>query len=236
MSRILKIARFHLSNLFYTQTFIFAGVIVLNILISLAVTNSVENSTTAGSIDPIGMVWIFILGITFFSDSFKYLISNGVSRRRFFYSSVLSLAALAALWSVLIVFFVGISRLFTDLWVVFELLYRGQGVWSMLLWEFAILFMLAVLGWFFCLIYYVSSRRTRSLITVAPFILGPLLVLSNIMTEGRVFDALGRFIITSMGFGSSTPNPFIAILSLLIAAAVLCGANFLLVRRAQIRD
>ena len=236
MNNILKITRFHLSTLFKMQTLIFLGVIVLNILISVIISNSVENGNNAGTIDPIGIIWILILGITFFPESFKYLISNGISLRRFFYSSLLSLAAVAALWSVLIVFFTGITRLFTNLWVVFELLYKQQGVWSMLLWEFAILFMLVVLGWFFNLIFYVSNRKVRYLFIVIPFIIGPLLALFNILTDGTVFSAIGRFIVTSMGLGSGTPNPFMAALSMLITAAPPFGAHFPLIPRAPIRD
>jgi hypothetical protein len=239
MSNILKITKFHLLTLFKGQSYIFIATILLNILISVVVTHLVApNNTNAigGSTDPVALIWIFVLGIIFFSQGFKFMLSHGVSRKRVFIASSISLAVMAVIWSLLVTLFVTISRMFTNIIAIYELLYRNRAPVSMATWEFAALLLFAVLGWFIYLIYYISGRKTKYLITAAPFVLVPLLMLFNIMAEGKIFYAIGRFFINIMGFASSTPNPYIGALSMLVTAVIFCGAIFLLIRRAQIKD
>jgi hypothetical protein len=240
MGNILKITKFHLLTLFKGQSITFVATLLLNVLISVVVTNLVkagkpDANATAGSLDPVALVWMFALGIVFFAQSFKFMLSHGVSRRRFFFAAGFSLASMAAIWAIVVTVFVVVSRMFTRIWVVFDLLYRDRDAMSMVTWEFAALFLFAVLGWFIYLVYYVSGLKTKYVITAAPFVLAPLLVLFNIMADGRIFHAIGQFFTTIMGFSSSIPNPYIGTLSLLLMAVIFGGAIFLLIRRAQVK-
>jgi hypothetical protein len=241
MSNILKITKFHLLTLFKWQSIAFLATLVLNVLISVVVTRLVEASgsganTSAGSLDPTALVWMFIIGIVFFATSFKFMMSHGVSRRRFFLASGLSLVSMSAIWAILLTIFIVVSRTFTNIWVVFDLLYRGWDLVSMAVWEFAGMFLLAVLGWLIYLIYYVSGLKTKYIITAAPFVVIPLLALFNIMANGVIFEAIGKFVINAMGFASNVPNPYIGAGSMLIFSLILGGAVFLLIRRAQVND
>jgi hypothetical protein len=239
MSNIMKITNFNLLTLFKGQSFIFTAVILLNILISVVVTHLVapeNHSAIGGSIDPTALIWMFVLGIIFFGLSFKFMLSHGVSRKRFFLASSISLAVMAAIWSLLVTLFVTISRMFTNIIVIYELLYRSRAVVGMTIWEFAALLLFAVLGWFIYLVYYVSGRKTKYLITASPFVVVPLLMLFNMMADGKIFHAIGQFFVNIMGFASSIPNPYIGALSMLVMAVIFGGAIFLLIRRAQIKD
>jgi len=241
MNNILKITKFHLLNLFIGQSIPFVATLLLNVIISVVVTNMAKAGNpgvkpTAGSLDPVALVWMFAMGMVFFAQSFKFMLSHGVSRRRFFFAAGFSLASMAAMWAIVVTIFVIVTRTFTSIWGVFDLLYRARNALSMVTWEFAALFLLAVIGWFIYLVYYVSGRKTKYIITAAPFVVAPLLVLFNVMTDGVIFQAVGRFFINAMGFSSRVPNPYIGVGSMLVLAVAFGGPIFLLLRRAQIND
>jgi hypothetical protein len=240
MSGVLKITKYHLLTLFRTQISIYVAVLLLNVVISIVVTRLVtarspETNATAGSLDPVALIWIFILGILFFPVSFKFMLAHGISRKRFFLAGIFSVAIMAVIWALVVALFIVISRRFTSIWAVYELLYRNLSFVSLVVWEFAALFLLAVLGWFIYVIYYVSNRKTQFAISAVPFVIGPLLALFNVLTDGRLFHSIGRFFINVMGFASDVPDPYVSIASMLILAIILSGGIFLLVRRAQIR-
>jgi hypothetical protein len=86
------------------------------------------------------------------------------------------------------------------------------------------------------MIYYVSGRITRLIVSAAPFVIGPLLVLFNELADGAIAHAIGRFLSAVMGLSFSTPNPYIGIASMIAAAVILGGPIFLLLRRAQVKD
>ena len=61
MGNIFKITKFHLLTLFKGQTITFLAILLLNVLISVVVTNLVEAgnpdvNSTAGSLDPVALV------------------------------------------------------------------------------------------------------------------------------------------------------------------------------------
>jgi hypothetical protein len=241
MGNVLKITKFHLLTLFKGQSITFLATLLLNVLISVVVTYLVKAKNpdvrvTAGSLDPVALVWMFALGMVFFAQSFKFMLSHGVSRRRFFFAAGFSIASMAALWAIMVTVFVVVTRMFTNIWVVFDLLYRGRDAVSMTTWEFAAMFLFAVLGWFIYLVYYISGRKTKYIITAAPFVVAPLLVLFNIITNGVIFQVIGRIFINAMGFSSGVPNPYTAVVSMLLLAVAIGGAIFLLICRAQVKD
>jgi hypothetical protein len=203
MATILKITKYHLATLFRTQIFIFMGVLLLNVVISIIVTNLVaasspETNSTAGSLDPVAWIWIFVIGILFFPISFKFMLAHGISRKRFFLSGIFSVAMMAAIWALVVTLFIVISRQFTSIWVIYELLYRNSGFVSLVVWEFAVLFMLAVLGWVIDAVYYKQSRPNSRF--PAPFVIVPLLVLFQCSGRQQIFHAIGQFFINVMGF------------------------------------
>ena len=90
-----------------------------------------------------------------------------------------------------------------------------------------------MLGWFIALVYYRSDKRTRYIVSLAPFVFFGLLSALNQAAGGVIFQAVLTFLTAAMGLSTPVPNPYIAALSMLLGAAFLCGGNFLLIRRAQ---
>ncbi len=235
MNYVNRITLFHFHSLFKSQTLFLTVVLVFNLIISLVVTISVNDNANAGATDFVALIWVLVIGLTFFSTAFRFLLSLGVSRRSFFFASLLSLVGLAAAWGILVTVVAVASREFTSTSILFEFMYADSGVGSEVVWEFAALLFLALLGWFIQMVYYVAGKKTKIAVSLAPFGLAPLLVLFNSITGGAVFRGMGKFFTTVLGFGGAEPDPLIAAGSFVLASVVLAGFTYLLVRRAQVK-
>ncbi|MEK6264413.1 MAG: hypothetical protein N2B06_06545, partial [Clostridium sp.] len=80
-----------------------------------------------------------------------------------------------------------------------------------------------------------SSKRMSYLISFAPFVLSGLLIIINQSTNGKLFESIIKFIVAAMGFSGSIPNPYIASFSMLLCVAIICGFNYLLIRKAELK-
>ena len=151
-------------------------------------------------------------------------------------STIPFMAILSASWTVGVIFFTSISRPFTKINVLYEILYKNSNVFRAAFWVFAVLFLVAILGWFINMLYYRSNKKMKAVVTFAPFALSGLLTFIHNATGGRLMGTLLKYFVAAMGFSSDTPNPYTGALSMLLFAAILCSFNFLLIRKAQIKD
>jgi hypothetical protein len=236
MSSILKITKFHFLAVLKWQIVSCLAVLLINLLISAAVIKLTQTTHAAGTNDMIAMVYMFVLGIVIFSPAFKYVLYIGVSRRRFFLAMGLNIVLLAIIFAILVMIIYVSSQKIANEWTLYTLIYRDQNILGMLVWEFAIMLFLGVLGWFIRLVYYVSNRNTQLIISIAPIILISLLILFNALADGGIGQAFWEFLKTVMGFSTNIPNPYIGTVSMLAAAVILGVPIFLLLRRAQIKD
>jgi hypothetical protein len=236
MSSITKITKMYFSTLFNIQIIICLGVLSLHLLISWAVVHLVHAPGPAGSNDIIVMFWIFIMALTIFTPSFKYVLSQGITRKKFFSAMSLNIVLLAAAFALLSTLFYAASLKVANVWMVYEMIYRDQAILNMLVWEFALLLFLGMLGWFMRLVYYVSDRNAKLIVTIAPFVLTSLLIFFNILADGGIGRALLDFLKAVMGLSSASPNPYVGAASFLAAAVILSAPVYLMLRRAQVKD
>jgi hypothetical protein len=236
MSDVIKITKLHFLALFDWQIASCAGVLLLNLLISVAVTRLTDTGNPAGAGDFIALLWMPIMGLIFFSPSFRYALSRGMTRRRFFLAGALSLAALAAALAILVTVFYLINLEVANIWMLYQIIYRNGSLPGLIIWELAALLFSGMLGWFVRMVYYVSNRPTRLIVSITPFFLAALAVLFNALAGGGIGRATWDFGKAVMGQSSGGSAPYIGAASLLAAAAILGGAVFLLLRRAQLTD
>ncbi|MDD5289014.1 MAG: hypothetical protein PHY28_07905 [Dehalococcoidales bacterium] len=236
MSRIIKITRMTFSELYNLQILICASVLLLHILISMAVIWLANTDGPAGVGDGIALITVPILGLVFFSSSFKYTLSQGVSRKTFFSATCLGIVLLAAVIAILVTIFYIINLKIANVLMIYKLIYPAQGIPSLLAWEFAALLFLGMLGWCIRLIYYRSNRTTKYIVSIAPFVLAAFLILFNALADKGMDRAIWEFLKTVMGLSGDSPNPYVGMASLLVAAVILGGFSFLLLRRAQINE
>lgn len=237
MRNIFRAAKYQLM-LFKQLSLMCLSIIVLNILISVTVTYLFPGSgVSAGSSDLIAVIWIFVLGLSAFTPSFKFMLANAVSRKSLFWANILSMAIVSTGWAVAVTLVLSfISRMNIKIIVLYTLLFKDNSAAGAFVWFIGVFFLLIVLGWFINMVYYRSSKLMAYAISFVPFILLGLLTIINQTTDGKLFDSIIKFIVTAMGFSGSIPNPYIGSFSMLLFTVIICAFNYLLIRKAQIKE
>jgi hypothetical protein len=180
-------------------------------------------------------VMLLLMGLIFFTSQFKAILANGVSRKTLFWGMVSAFVINSAVFA-LFISLVTLAHLpFVSMILASQTAYAGSGLLDVTVFQFSLYFMLAILGWMVHLAYYRSNIAMRWVISLAPFVLIALLITWNSQSSGAVAQGLGDLFTSLMGFSGATPNPYIAALSLLFMAAVLCGVNYLLLKRAELK-
>jgi hypothetical protein len=233
MNRIIKIIKLYYASLFRVQIYFCAAILALHLVISVAVIKLTGAPGPAGVGDIITLIYMLILGLLFFTPGFKYVLSQGISRRTFFTACLLCLFSLALVMTVLVTLSYLLNLKFANVWEIYELIYRQQNIAGMIAWEFAAALFTGMLGWFICLVYYVSSRTVKYVVSITPFVIAPFIVLGDALSGGKIGPALLSFLQTVSGFSHTSPNPYIGMTTFLVLAVLLCGPVFLLLRRAQ---
>jgi hypothetical protein len=177
-------------------------------------------------------IFILLISLLFFSNQFKVMLGNGVSRKSFFWANITTLAAISAAFA-LFVTLVTLAHLpFEPMTLLSQSLYIRSSLFDVSIFQLTAYFLLAILGWFIHLAYYRSGTAMRWVISLAPFFLLWILI-SEMGRSGVFWDLLTAL----MGFSdSTTPNPFIGSLSILALASLLSGVVYLLIRRAPLKD
>jgi len=236
MNSIIRATKYQLT-MFIPQSLLCISIIVLNILISITVSYLFPGSgISAGSSDSVAIIWIFIIGLISFTPSFKFMLSNSVSRKSLFWANIISMSILSvALATVVTILLWLVSRMNIKIIVLYTLIYKNNSVIGIFIWLIGVFFLLIILGWFINMVYYRSSKGMAYVISFSPFILSGLIIIINLTTNGKLFDYIIKFIVTAMGFSGSIPNPYVGALSMLIFAAIICIFNYLLIRKAEIK-
>jgi hypothetical protein len=96
--------------------------------------------------------------------------------------------------------------------------------------EFALYFILILLGWFIALSYYRSSVPAKWAISLAPFVLFGLSRVVNAVSPGIIFELLAtirrEYLVTAWSAAGS----------ILAFSVILAGLVYLLIRRAPLKD
>ena len=237
MSNIFRATKYQLM-MFKPQILLCLSIIAANMLLSVTVTFLFPGSgVSAGSSDLIAFIWIFIFGLLSFKPSFKFMLANAVSRKSLFWANILSMAILSVVLAVAVTLVLSfITRMHIKVYVMYTLLYGDNGATGTVVWFIGIFYLLIVSGWFINMVYYRSSRRMAYAISFAPFLLSGLLIAINQTTNGKLFESMKDFIVSVMGFSGSIPNPYIGSSSMLLLNVIICAFNYLLLRRAQIKE
>jgi hypothetical protein len=239
MSYVKNISNYYMTNVFRIHIILIAVILLIHVLASIAVDNLLGPEREAGIISFIVFIWVFSMGLVIFPPNFEYLLSQGISRKKFFMTTVFNLAVFAAVCAILVMIYYAVTLQTVQSssnMVIYEAIYHNQNLLAMVVWEFTILFMLGMAGWTVSLIVYVSSRKIRISIITGLAILVPLLITLNNVTDRAITVALGKFIKIILGFSSHSPDSYTAAGSLLAIAVILGGVIFLILRRAQVRN
>jgi hypothetical protein len=236
MGNVLTINKLLFSTFYKWQNISCVGVMLLNLLISIAVIHLTNVTGPAGAGDVIVFINILVIGLLFSTPTFKYTLSQGVTRKDFYFAAATSLVALAAAFAAVIVAIFAINLKVANIIMVYTSMYSDTSYLGLFVWEFTALLFFGMMGWFICMVYYRSRRPVQIILSLAPFIVIPLIMLFNALVDGAIVRALWDLLKLAFGFSGTGSNPYIGAGSLLVVSAVLAACIFLLIRRAPVKE
>ena len=238
MNNILKVIKYQLRD-FRIGLIIFYGIIsAIVVMVTISFKNLSNNPNVSVTFSGFGMatvIFIFIVGLSCFRDSFKFMQANNVSRKSFFIGNRITLISVAALMAIVEAILDNTLRHLFPYKGLFQQLYRSNSSVADFLWSFGLYAFFISLGWFITMVYYRSNKLMKTVVSLIPVFIIILLVVINNLTGGALGQGLVSLSASALGFNNGF-NAYIAVLSFWVATAVLLGVGFLLIRRMPVKE
>jgi len=188
-------------------------------------------------------IFLFVLGLNSFKETFRMFMQNGISRKTMLVSHIACTLAICILMAFIDSILSLLSRSITVINSgiysagIMEMAYGrhinsiGTFIVSVLL-CFFIYIACTAMGFFITTLYYRMNRTQKTAVSIGVpallFVILPLL--DAFLLGGRFFASLGRFIQSAFG------SPFMCMLSCMILFGIFTALSWLLVRKAVIKD
>ncbi len=211
-----------------------------------------ESYVNIGGFEIGTIIFLFIVGLNAFRETFRMMVQNGVSRKTMFISFLLLTLILSAGMSCINEVLLRIGKAFTSgadnisFQSVFEQMYAPrymgnpdsiQMLLEGLLFTIFATAVAMMLGYFITIMYYRLNKAGKIAVSVgvpAILIIG-LPIFDAIVTGGVIYRSFGQLTLFALGVLNGY-NPYYAMVSSLIAFAVLAALSWMLVRRAVVKD
>lgn len=229
--KAVKVAKYQLYNFQNAVAIYYLVIILIGLLFFIASTN--ESSQTS-SFSTGSVIFIFILGLVTFRESFLFMQVNNVSRRIFFLGNLIAGLILAVIMAVIDFFIDNVFDKLITYQGLFEQLYYRTGFIAQFVWSSMVLFFFLSLGWLTTMIYYRCNTLQKTLVSLSPVVAVIGLSYVNYVTDGQFGSAVISFFGKALGMAEviSERNPYIAAASFCIGAVAILLGGFLLIYRA----
>lgn len=183
----------------------------------------------------VAALFALIAGLSFFIPHFKVALANGISRKTFLLAYLPGAAGFAAALAIFSLVLAWAHSLFWPAVLITRLFYPFSAGFGIVLVQFMLYFLLAVVGCFAAMILYRAGGLARWAFFLTP--LGLYIAVSaDANAGGHFFTPLNLALRVALGLrGPLAPNAYIASLTLFLSAALLCGLVYLLFRRAPVK-
>lgn len=212
-------------------------------VISISESGNFENSI---GVEGSTIIFLFILGLNSFRETFLMILQNGSTRKAMFIGRLITILITSVFMAVLDRFIVNVVGLLSDLSVsnlvngIYESLYEKRAgslhivVMNLeaILISIGIYAAVMVAGYFITTAYYRMSKIMKIVVSIGVPISFVILlpVLDSLVFGGRVSVVLGRFF--RLVFGGKAGNPYNLLLTCILFIAAGVGLTWLLIRKA----
>lgn len=199
---------------------------------------------TSSGLEVASIIFLFVCGLNSFKTAFHMSLVNGVSRRTMFKSfaaTVVPVAAGMALIDSLNHLLLSSPGRYKSLFYQMYNTRYGEGVSAQViaegfLWMFAIYMFAMMAGFFITTLYYRMNKPVKLLVSIGVpvFMFMVLPYIDATIFRGAVFRAIGYFFAKAGGYLDGY-NPYIAVLSGVLAFVAFGALSFLAMRRATVK-
>ncbi|NLK73189.1 MAG: hypothetical protein GX285_09250 [Clostridiales bacterium] len=193
-----------------------------------------------GGLDFASMIFILVLGLTSFKESYYFMQANNITRKGFYKGHLLSIFSIAAFMSFLDIIINLILNTFSEYNTVFSQIYLRNNSMTVstafmnFIWSFSLLTLIAMIGYFIAIVYYRSNTVMKIVVSVAPFVLINVLGYLNSITDGAIGNAVNYFNTWMWGLQNGY-HPYFASINIFAAFIIFGVFSYLLIRKAPIK-
>lgn len=251
----LKMAKFQVLGTIPTVSVYYALFLSFIAFLVLMSVNPNAGFTSSG-LEMSSAVFIFIVGLNSFKESFKFSQANNISRKTFFKGVIMGMIPITLSMSIIDLIINRFYNIFVHCPTNFDMIYgsfRDTGMryagsnvvaWTQandfstlfgtITWQFAVYSSFFLLGILISLIYYRSNKLLKVLVSVVPVILITLLNIAFRMIPTPIRNGILNFI--SAAFGWQSRNPYMAVLSFIVLASIFACFGYLLIKKAVAKE
>jgi hypothetical protein len=210
------------------------------------------SSASISGLEMASIIFLFIVGLNSFRETFRMMMQNGVSRKTMFKGYIFTALVLSVGMSVInmVLLWIGKAMTAANHNVVYTSLleqlyaprYSGsvdsiRPVLEGLLFMICLSIAAMMFGYFITAMYYRLTKAGKIAVSVgvpAVLIVG-LPIFDAVVTNGLIYRATRQLVSFAFGFQNGC-NPYFAIVSSLLVSGLLAVISWLLVRKAVIKD
>lgn len=192
-------------------------------------------------------VFIFIMGISIFSENFHMLIQNGISRKSMFIGRLATVLTVSAVGTVvnklleLVFASIGNSNMSSETFsaMLYNDYFAGAGffggVFTDLLWTFSLCVALTSVGYFIATLMYRLPKYGKFIFWGALWAVCMIVmpVLEYLLFDGAIWKALFNFVLFATGI--SAGNPFVMTVSCGVVFAVFSAVTWLILCKLPVK-
>lgn len=231
MSNIMTIAKYQFTAKL-NALLIFYGILTGIVALGMLTTGRAGVASFSG-FEITGGVFLFILGLNSFRSMFRFAQATNISRKTFYWGTLLGLLILATFMAISAQMFAVVVDTFITYESLYEQLYPESLV-AEFIWSFSLFVLAAYGGWFVTMLYYRSNPAMKTVISMSPVFALILLTYAHRRSGYTLLAALINF--TAKVLGLIDINAYYAVASFSVLAVIAAFFTFLLIRRAPIND
>lgn len=251
--RSLKVAKYNLFNI--RKSIITYYCIFISVCVGLVTINNFkEGMVSCSGIELSTVIFLFVVGLNIFKESFYFIQSNNISRKIYFKGMIISIFPITVIAAVIDVIINRVYNLFMNCPSNYDMMYtsfrdidtvgsiassgwvQSNDIMTLLntfLLQFAVCTVIFAVGLAISIIYYRCNKLMKVVVSVVPIMF---IMLANMLayTFTEAFSKVVVFIENI--FGWNTRNPYVAMVTLTVIFIVVIGIIYLLVRKAVIKE
>lgn len=209
-------------------------IMIINLLLGIAFKSSANG---VGSIDIATYIFAMFVGYELFKEAFAFSMINGISRKTYYVSNILSTAIISIFLGVTTGAFALISSEYANNNIMFYLIYQENAV-TLFIWCTIMIYTMISLFHFISLVMYRISKKVRYIIILMFALIVPVTILINTLIEGFIFN-IQKFLLLFLGITGNgtniTTNPILSATILLVFSVMITTVSWLFLRRIEAR-
>jgi len=237
MNRTFKIVKWQLSRSkkgLITFYLISVAMVIITILLQQnGIKKFLRVNGEATGLGIASMIFLFISGLNYFKEEFKFLQANSINRSMQFKTTIITFLALSVFMALINMVSGAIVNNFIPYRSLFERVYNDSNVFSVNIWTSSLHFFAITLGWFITLLYYRASKTMRVLISVSPAFLIAVFAMVEKNAGVLIYEGLVKIFGRMMGIADG--NSYISVFSFLGLSVISLIFSYFLIRKAPLK-